>query len=148
MPVRTVEAQSCYRRAGRRSRAAELSLWRPRPLSSSSCKPHTQSPGPLLQRGHRPARPYLRPWDPESYSPWGSQPFISVTRGPNGARRRDLRLQARVRKNEERKTAEAGGEAARPEGHRATVLGRGSLCWRKQPPGQFIVYFITLGCWA
>ena len=68
--------------------------------------------------------------------------------GQTVQRRRDLRLQARVRKNEERKTAEAGGEAVRPEGHRATVLGRGSLCLRKQPPGQFIVYFITLGCWA
>lgn len=34
------------------------------------------------------------------------------------------------------------------QGHRATVFQRDRLCWREQPTDQFIVYFITLGCWA
>lgn len=28
------------------------------------------------------------------------------------------------------------------------MLQRDRLCWREQPTDQFIVYFITLGCWA
>lgn len=44
-----------------------------------------------------------------------------------------------------RETAEAEGGC---QEHRATVLQRDRLCWREQPTDQFIVYFITLGCWA
>lgn len=62
--------------------------------------------------------------------------------------RRESRLHASKRKREGSRQQRQEEELPGPEGHSASVLGRGSLCWREQSPGQFIVYFITLGYWA
>lgn len=68
--------------------------------------------------------------------------------GGAGGRWGGWRLRASERESEGRHRAEAGGRLPGPEGHRATVSEEAACVEGAATTGQFIVYFITVGCRA